>query len=224
MSTQAQSAANRANSQSSTGPVTDAGKNISSKNALKTGLTGRTVLLPADDAELYAAHVENHAKQYDPQTPEERELVQSIADCSWRLQRVPSLEAGIYAIGRLEFAELFAAQDPALREQLIQAKIFLAYQRQLNNLSIQETRLRRHRDQDIAKLKQLQEERAQQRRNQLTAVARDFIAAIRAKQPFNLNGFEFSPAEIEHRAFDLEPLRVLDWREAQKAGLRTHAA
>ncbi len=142
MSTQAQITANRANSQSSTGPVTDAGKAVASKNALKTGLTGRSVLLPTDDAELYAAHLENHAKQYHPQTPEERELVQSIADCSWRLQRIPSLEAGIYAIGRLEFAELFSGQDEALRRQLIQAKIFLTHQRQLNNLSIQENRLR----------------------------------------------------------------------------------
>jgi hypothetical protein len=221
MSTAVQIAANRQNAQLSTGPVTDAGKAKSCNNALKTGLTGRTVLLPGDDAELYAAHVENHLQQYQPDTPEERELVQSIADCSWRLQRIPALEAGIYAIGRLECAELFAGQDEAVREQLVQAKIFLTYQRQLNNLSIQENRLRRHREQDIAKLKELQTERARQRCARLTVIARDFIAAIKAKQPFELNGFEFSPAEIEDRAWGLEPLRVLDWRDAQK---HKHAA
>ena len=39
-------AANIANAQLSTGPRTSAGKSKSSLNAVKTGLTGRTVLLP----------------------------------------------------------------------------------------------------------------------------------------------------------------------------------
>ncbi len=41
--------ANRENATHSTGPKTEEGKKISSHNALKTGLTGRTVLLPTDD-------------------------------------------------------------------------------------------------------------------------------------------------------------------------------
>ncbi|MDQ2776281.1 MAG: hypothetical protein M3Y57_15390, partial [Acidobacteriota bacterium] len=59
MSTDAQSpptAANRRNCQLSTGPTSETGKANSSLNALKTGLTGRTVLLPAEDAAAYAAH------------------------------------------------------------------------------------------------------------------------------------------------------------------------
>ncbi len=54
MSTAAQMKANQANAQKSTGPITLDGKAIASKNALKTGLTGRTVLMPNEDAELYA--------------------------------------------------------------------------------------------------------------------------------------------------------------------------
>ncbi|HZQ50808.1 MAG TPA: hypothetical protein VFB14_08810, partial [Bryobacteraceae bacterium] len=61
----------------------------------------------------------------------------------WRLQRIPSLEAGIYALGRLELANLFPDEEESVRKQLIEAKIFLTYQRQLNNLSVQENRLRR---------------------------------------------------------------------------------
>lgn len=42
--------ANGTNAQLSTGPTSPEGKARSSLNALKTGLTGRTVLLPTEDA------------------------------------------------------------------------------------------------------------------------------------------------------------------------------
>jgi hypothetical protein len=50
-------AANRANAQRSTGPRTKTGKAKSALNAVKTGLTGRTVLLPTADVAAYQAHV-----------------------------------------------------------------------------------------------------------------------------------------------------------------------
>jgi hypothetical protein len=64
MSSEAQLAANRQNSQLSTGPKTEAGKAKSSLNAVKTGLTGRTVLLPSDDAAAYEAHVARFFAEY----------------------------------------------------------------------------------------------------------------------------------------------------------------
>ena len=99
MSTAAQVLANQNNAQLSTGPTTADGKTKSSKNALKTGLTGHTVLLPTDDAALYQKHLDSFIKQYAPQGDQETELVQSIADTAWRIARIPSLEAGIYAVG-----------------------------------------------------------------------------------------------------------------------------
>ena len=53
MSTQSQITANIANSQHSTGPRTEAGKAVSSQNALKHGLTAQTVLLPGEDEAAY---------------------------------------------------------------------------------------------------------------------------------------------------------------------------
>lgn len=58
MSTPAQIAANRANSKLSTGPKSEETKQKSSLNAVKTGLTGRTVLLPSDGAIAYQAHID----------------------------------------------------------------------------------------------------------------------------------------------------------------------
>jgi hypothetical protein len=80
MPTNAQLAANRANAQLSTGPTSESGRAASSLNALKSGLTGRTILLPTDDLSLYEAEVAALTTRYAPVVPEECSLVQSIAD------------------------------------------------------------------------------------------------------------------------------------------------
>ena len=103
----AQLAANRANSQLSTGPRTAQGQARSSTNALRTGLTGRTVLLPGDSAEAYVTHIEQLTAEWRPVGARESNLVMSIADTEWRLRRVPALEYALFARGREELAEKF---------------------------------------------------------------------------------------------------------------------
>ena len=97
---EAKLAANLANAQLSTGPRTTEGKAMSSMNAVKTGLTGRTVLLPSDDADAYRQHLAAYENEFKPVGLRECELVQSLADIQWRLQRIPGLEMAIYARGR----------------------------------------------------------------------------------------------------------------------------
>src|SRR5690348_8119236 len=82
-----QLAANRANAQLSCGPTSSEGKAKVSHNALKTGLTGRTVLLPSDDVTAYQAHVDRIFKQFSPEGDEEKRLTHSLADTLWRLER-----------------------------------------------------------------------------------------------------------------------------------------
>ncbi len=185
-------AANRANAALSTGPTSETGRATSSLNALKTGLTGRTILLPSDDVEAYQAHVGRFEAQWKPATDPERALLQSIADTEWRLLRIPSLESGIYALGRLEFAAEFQ-EHPAL----IDAKIFLTYQRQLNNLSIQENRLRRQRDQDVQRLQQLQSER--EKALHQSALALETARKEGLAYDPAADGFEFSTEELDQR-------------------------
>ncbi len=181
MSSDAQRDANRANAQLSTGPNTPAGKAKSSLNAVKTGLTDRTVLLPGDDAAAYQKHIQRFQDQYTPVGDEEGSLTQSIADTEWRLLRVPSLEMGIYALGHLEFAGKFEQEDPAVRNSLIEAHIFL-YQKQLNNLSIQEGRLRKQREKDTADLLKLQQQRKELEEKRMREAGNLYEDAQRAGQ------------------------------------------
>ncbi len=210
MATEAQVRANQANAQHSTGPNTESGKAKSSLNAVKTGLTGRTVLLPSDDAEAYTQHIQRFFDEWDPATDAEQALVQSLADTEWRLLRIPSLEMGIDAIGRLEFADKFASErDETVRKSLIEAQVFLSYRKDLNNLSIQESRLRRQRDNDTAQLEDLQKERRQEHDRALAQAVhlyRDLKKEGTVLRPEEF-GFEFSIEEVEERVAYMDARR-----------------
>lgn len=177
--TPARLAANNANAQLSTGPRTPAGKAKSSINAVKTALTGRTVLLPIDDVDAYQQHVHNFADEFQPVGPRESELVQALADHAWRLNRIASLEMAIYAYGHEQFAEQFADRG-AMAAGFIQMHTFLHYEKQLRNLQIQESRLRRNREKDTAEVRRLQQERVETAALQATKVP---AGAARVSEP-----------------------------------------
>jgi hypothetical protein len=86
-------AVNRANSKHSTGPRTEAGKQRSSLNALRHGLTARAAVLDSENQADYENHHRPFVDQYKTANPIETQLVQELADTSWRLRRIPILEA-----------------------------------------------------------------------------------------------------------------------------------
>jgi hypothetical protein len=90
-------AINRANSQHSTGPRTAAGKQRSSLNAIRHGLTARTAVLASEDLAAYQRHCRQFIDEYQPANATETQLVQDLADTSWRLNRIPILEAALFA-------------------------------------------------------------------------------------------------------------------------------
>ena len=189
--------ANRANSQLSTGPKSPETKAKVALNAVKTALTGRTVLLPGDDAADYERHVQAFAEEYAPVGPRESDLVQSIADSWWRLKRIPCLESALLAKGYLEFADSFDDHDPSVRPSLITAEAFLKYEKQIRNLQLQESRLFRRYEKDRAELMALQQTRKQ----------REAELPEQTPRPAEL-GFEFSTAEIQ------QPLAPIQDHEA----------
>ncbi len=192
-------AANRANAQLSTGPVSPEGKANSSQNALKTALTGRTVFLPTDDAERYERHLIAYDKAYAPIGERECELVQSLADATWRIDRIPGIEEALYVKGCNQFVSEVTDLDPRARLTMLRMHTYLAYERQFRNLQIQEMRLHRLREKLIKELKELQREREQKEKDELAQAAKLYIAAKTDHKPFDPadHGFEFSTADVE---------------------------
>ena len=90
--------ANRRNAENSTGPRSEAGKQRSSRNAVRHGLTAETVIEPLEDAEDYAAFEEAIAASFDPETAVERELILRLASLLWRLRRATSIETALFQV------------------------------------------------------------------------------------------------------------------------------
>jgi len=92
MSTAAQQAASRQNSQHSTGPRTDAGKIASSLNANRHNLTGR-LLIRDDEKEAFEAFEQSHRDQIQPTGALELTFFDQLLSAGWNLRRLESLEA-----------------------------------------------------------------------------------------------------------------------------------
>lgn len=122
MATEAQIEANRANAKLSTGPKSDTGKSRVSANAVKTGLTGRTVLLPGDDLAAYQELLERVTARFQPVTGDEKVLAQRIADTEWRLARIPELSDSIQTLGLRELSSQLAEQFADVDEESRAAK------------------------------------------------------------------------------------------------------
>ena len=229
-------AANRANAQLSTGPRTEAGKAVSSLNAVKTGLCGRAVLL-ADEEEAadYRAHVERVYAWWEPANLEEHALVQALADTQWRLESIPGLESALYAQARLRGEPVLTHPDPVAQRLLLQAQAEVAEAKALKNLRLHERRLRKQFEQDKAELNQLRNERlrheerqreaeaerqqeaaAQQRRQEQARKraerrkARETAAFEEIEPVSTPNGFEFSTSSTANPGHSPEPTLLTD--------------
>ena len=90
--------ANRRNALKSTGPKTEAGKQVSRRNAVRHGITAETVIGALEDAEDYKAFETAVIADYHAQSAVERELVLRLASLLWRLRRATSMETGLFEI------------------------------------------------------------------------------------------------------------------------------
>src|ERR1700680_3771654 len=98
-------AVNKANAQKSTGPRTEADKQRSSLNALRHGLTGHVVVLPTEDQAAYQRHSQSFLDEDHPKDATETQLVQSLIDNSWRLNRAAALETNLFSLGVIEMED-----------------------------------------------------------------------------------------------------------------------
>jgi hypothetical protein len=160
MSTQAQVTANQQNAQLSTGPVTPAGSERSSRNATKHGLTGQTLVISPEEREAYEAHVQSYMDHHKPIAQEHRQLVQQLADAHWSVHQAFVLQTNAIALINAISIQMSASGDPVAT-----AAALAPATRQLNTYSIYEGRRRRAAKAIQEELDAFEQELADLRRN-----------------------------------------------------------
>ena len=153
------SPAESANQSKSTENRTPEGKERSSLNALRHGLTGRIVVLPSEDLNIYQAFCKELMDDLAPETPVERQYAQTFCDTQWRLNRARSYEDSMLALGHFEHADSLAGDDPRTLAALTAAKVFRENSKAFVNLSLYEQRLQRAQKEALRQLDELQTKR-----------------------------------------------------------------
>jgi hypothetical protein len=172
---------NRANSLHSTGPRTESGKQRSSRNALRHGLTAQTAVLPTEDLEIYQRHIQQFLDEYAPATATETQLVHETANTAWRLNRIPLLEAELLS------------QNPN-PQTLIPM---------LATLGLHGSRLSRQFQKALDHLREIQEDRRRLERCQITEAAELLLRQQQKGIPWDPaafsteTGFVFSKEQLE---------------------------
>ena len=176
MSTPAQVAANLVNAQASTGPTTEEGKQRSSPNSLKHGLTASTVLIPSEDPAVYEEFKRGLHEYWNPCDNGEFVHIEEMIGIQWRLRRCERLEAAI-----------LSADEPDFKS--------------LNNISLHAPRLKRQYSATFKELNSLQECRYnkwQQNLAQAEVIRRADVIAVRPTD-FKEFGFDFTVELIDQR-------------------------
>jgi hypothetical protein len=110
MTTLVQIAANRRNALRSTGPRSDAGRAIASRNALKHGLTAEQVILFDESREAFEHFYADLIAALKPRGPIENQLAERIVINAWRLRRAYRIESGMFGGARTAWREGSAEQ------------------------------------------------------------------------------------------------------------------
>jgi hypothetical protein len=182
---------NRANAQHSTGPRTEAGKQNSSLNALSHGLTGQIVVMPGEDLAAYQQHVKSFTDDLQPVGAIEANLVQALADCSWRMNRVAVFENNVQAYA-------IPCGDDPIPGGLSVGTALESVSKTLSNLSLYTQRLSRQFERTVNQLRELQKIRRDQEQQDLNQLL-DITEMQKDKgEPYNPseNGFVFSEQQI----------------------------
>jgi hypothetical protein len=191
-------------STSGQGPKTIEGKAHSSRNNLRHGLTGQISLLPTEDREAHDAFCTELFDSFHTETPMERQLAQSVAEDSWRLNRARAIEDNMFALGH-------AGERRELQIALADAKCFQEQANQFNLLTIYEQRINRNLQRNLKLLRELQAERKVEREQAMEEAKllaelslsqglawdpAEFSAGASPLCGYNSNGFVFSSAEV----------------------------
>jgi hypothetical protein len=120
---------------------------------------------PAEDLAAHQRFTQPFFDDLKPKGILEEQLVRSLADTSWRLNRIPALENNLLALGFSEHEDNIVTEDPESQTALVIAKALRVKTQAFAALSMYGERLSRPFEETLEQLRELQSERRQPRAN-----------------------------------------------------------
>ncbi|HEY6391096.1 MAG TPA: hypothetical protein VIX89_07455 [Bryobacteraceae bacterium] len=134
-------------------------KRITKLKAVRPELTSHTIVMPEKDLAAYQRHCKAFFDDCRPKTNMETHLTQTLADLSWRLNRIRVVESNLLT---LVFAGPSGSTDPANPQALpaaAMAKAFREQGRALDNVGRYAERLSIRFSQAVKQLHEIQADR-----------------------------------------------------------------
>lgn len=125
MSTAAQTTANQANAQLSTGPRTAEGKAASSRNALTHGLTSTQLIIAPGEEPEFNQLLDTLSRELLPEGALETVLFNDLVHAAWQKRRIRAAEAA-FVSGNID-----TLTDPAVMAQLERYRRYHGYHHRL---------------------------------------------------------------------------------------------
>jgi len=113
----------RLNGAKSKGPITPEGKRNSSRNAVRHGLLAQSVIFDSESKEAFGEFLEDMFDVYEPDDVVERNLVETMAVCRWKQERMWTIETATLALEERRQLEA----DPDLLNTDPQTRTALAF-------------------------------------------------------------------------------------------------
>jgi len=114
MASAAKIRASRLNGAKSRGPITEQGKKKSSLNALKHGLTAKTLVLSNEDHSIFEKLQQTYIDSFQPTNSLELELIHTMAAAEWRMRRAWTVETALADTHTLLHRRKDEAENPEL--------------------------------------------------------------------------------------------------------------
>jgi hypothetical protein len=158
MSSQQKIDSARANGAKSRGPKTEAGRKISSRNAVTHGLYAKGVVLAKESPEQFQEMLDAYIDQFQPHGPAEIDLIEEMVAAKWRQRRLWTIEADLIEnqiyLQTEKLDKLYSSYDP--NSPLSHAYAALAESGSLPFLTRNESRLERAFNRALKTLLELQ--------------------------------------------------------------------
>ena len=222
---------NRANAQNSTGPKTEEGKKHSALNATRHGLTGQTVVMPHEDLNAYTEFLTSFQDDLHPGGAFEKQIVQQLADNSWRLNRASAWETNFVTLDAELQPDQVSTGVAQVQDAFAHAGAAERKSKTLANMSMYVQRINRVNEKLMKQLHEVQAARFERERIEME----NAVLVMRLHQeetrqsktpvPYNpqADGFVFTAAQIEAASHKAE--RIGDARHLASRGvLRAKAA